>query len=180
MSTADAASVILNILAFVGAGAFLLFHADERRRSPVDTRLAGVFVLLMALVAVRSTRWALDLYAMRRVEEALAAAMPLAALVLAEGLMRRHAPMWMKRIFLGGGIVYALVALTRPPAFNMAFVIALGVFVAGGLLITIAALFWVQWAHAVLFAVMVLVASSVLIYSYLEWKQEQPASGAVK
>jgi uncharacterized membrane protein len=52
-------------------------------------------------------------------------------------------------------------------------------FVAGGLLILITALFWVQWAHAVLFAVMVLVASSVLIYSYLEWKREQPASGAV-
>ncbi len=136
MTTADAASVILNVLAFVGAGAFLVFHADERRRSPVDTRLSGVFLLLMALVAVRSTRWALDLYVMRRVEEALAAAMPLAALVLAEGLMRRHAPPWMKRVFLGGAILCGLVALTRPPFFNMAFVIALGVFVAGGLAAT--------------------------------------------
>lgn len=136
MTTADVASVILNILAFAGAGAFLLFHTDERRRSPVDTRLSGIFLLLMALVAVRSTRWTLDLYVMRRVEEALAAAMPLAALVLAEGLMRRHAPLWMKRVFLGGAIIYALVALTRPPFFNMAFVIALGVFVAGGLAAT--------------------------------------------
>jgi len=52
--------------------------------------------------------------------------------------------------------------------------------VAGGLLITIAALFWVGAAHVVLMAVISLCAASVLIYSYLEWKREQPASGAVK
>ena len=54
------------------------------------------------------------------------------------------------------------------------------VFVAGGLIITIASLLWVQEAHMVLFVVMALVASSVMIYSYLEWKREQPAAGAVK
>lgn len=54
------------------------------------------------------------------------------------------------------------------------------VFVAGGLIITIASFLWVQEAHVVLFAVMALVASSVMIYSYLEWKREQLAAGAVK
>ena len=54
------------------------------------------------------------------------------------------------------------------------------VFVAGGLVITLASFLWVRAAHVVLFAVMVLVASSVVIYSYLEWKREQPASVAVK
>ena len=53
------------------------------------------------------------------------------------------------------------------------------VFVAGGLTITIASLLWVQAAHVVLFVVMVLVASSAVIYSYVEWKREQSASGAV-
>ncbi len=56
MSTAESAGILLNILAFVGAGAFLLFHADERRRSPVDTRLSAVNVLLMSLVGVRALR----------------------------------------------------------------------------------------------------------------------------
>ena len=54
------------------------------------------------------------------------------------------------------------------------------VFVAGGLIITIATFLWVQEAHVILFVVMALVASSVMIYSYLEWKREQPAAGAVK
>lgn len=53
------------------------------------------------------------------------------------------------------------------------------VFVAGGILITIAGFLLVQWAHAVLFTVVLLCTAAVLIYSYLEWKREQPASGAV-
>ena len=54
------------------------------------------------------------------------------------------------------------------------------VFVAGGLTITIASLVWVNEAHVVLVAVMVLATFSVLFYSYLEWKREQPASSGVK
>lgn len=54
------------------------------------------------------------------------------------------------------------------------------VFVAGGLIITIASFLWVEEAHVVLFVVMALVASSVMIYSYLEWKREQPVAGTVK
>ena len=52
------------------------------------------------------------------------------------------------------------------------------IFVAGGLISILAALFLVQWAHAVLIGVMVLVAVSVMVYSYLEWKREQPAARA--
>lgn len=51
-------------------------------------------------------------------------------------------------------------------------------FVAGGIIITVAAFAWVKWAHVVLVTVITLCAATVLIYSYLEWKREQPASGA--
>jgi uncharacterized membrane protein len=54
------------------------------------------------------------------------------------------------------------------------------VFVAGGILITITALVWAPWAHVVLSVAMVLIAASLVIYSYREWKLEQPAPGAVK
>jgi uncharacterized membrane protein len=50
------------------------------------------------------------------------------------------------------------------------------VFVAGGILITMAGFLWVEWAHAVLFTVIILCGSAALIYSYVEWKREQPAS----
>lgn len=141
MNTAEAAGILLNILAFVGAGAFLLFHADERRRSPVDTRLSAVIVLLMGLVGVRALRWALEAPVLRRIEEALAAAMPLFALLLAEGLMRRHAPPLMKRVLLFGAIAVALAALVRPSSTEFYFTVALGVLAAGGLAATALLLF---------------------------------------
>jgi uncharacterized membrane protein len=49
------------------------------------------------------------------------------------------------------------------------------VFVASGLLLTIAGLLLVQWAHVVLVTVLALSTISVLVYSYLEWKREQVA-----
>jgi uncharacterized membrane protein len=53
------------------------------------------------------------------------------------------------------------------------------VFVAGGVLITIAGFLWVQWAQVVLVTVVTVCAVAVLLYSYVEWKREQPAA-AVK
>jgi uncharacterized membrane protein len=46
-------------------------------------------------------------------------------------------------------------------------------FVVGGILIAVVSLLWVQWAHAVLITVVLLILAAVLIYSYLEWKREQ-------
>lgn len=53
-------------------------------------------------------------------------------------------------------------------------------FVAGGVIIAVAAFAWTKWAHVVLVTVVTLCAAIVLIYSYLEWKREQSASNAVK
>jgi uncharacterized membrane protein len=53
-------------------------------------------------------------------------------------------------------------------------------FVAGGVIITVTAFAWTQWAHVVLVAVISLCAATALIYSYLEWKREQSAASALK
>jgi immunity protein, SdpI family len=50
------------------------------------------------------------------------------------------------------------------------------VFVAGGILLTIAGFLWAEWAHVVLVTVVALCTIAVLVYSYLEWKREQPVS----
>src|ERR1700737_128759 len=50
-------------------------------------------------------------------------------------------------------------------------------FVAGGILLVLAALAMEQWAHIVLITVVLLSTATVFIYSYVEWKREQnPAS----
>lgn len=133
LTAQDAGGVVLNILAFAGLAAFLMFRADARRNSPLEARLFAVFSLLLALVGVRTLHWAFQIDVLQRPEEALAAALPLGALVLAEGLQRRHAPGVLKRFFLGGGLLLALVALVRPASLDLPFMIAQGAFVAGGL-----------------------------------------------
>jgi uncharacterized membrane protein len=54
------------------------------------------------------------------------------------------------------------------------------VFVAGGVIITVAAFASAKWAQAILVTVITLCTATVLIYSYLEWKREQSASVAAK
>ena len=51
------------------------------------------------------------------------------------------------------------------------------IFVAGGIIMILAAFVSAQWAHVVLFAVILLCSAGVMVYSYLEWRREQrPAS----
>ena len=52
------------------------------------------------------------------------------------------------------------------------------VFVAGGILMVLAAFVSAQWAHVVLFAVILTCSAGVMVYSYLEWRREQPRTGA--
>ncbi len=124
------ASVALNLLALLGAGAYVLAQTRASGASPVDQRLAALFALLMVLVGVRAARWGFDVEGLRRVEEALAALLPLFALTLAEGLMRRHAPSWMKRAIAGGALVFMLAGLLRPVEIASGFAWLLGGFVA--------------------------------------------------
>lgn len=48
-------------------------------------------------------------------------------------------------------------------------------FVAGGLIIIVAGILVSQWAHIVLIVVMLAITLGVMVYSYMEWKREQPA-----
>jgi hypothetical protein len=65
----------------------------------------------------------------------------LAALIVAEGLQRRHAPGWMKRLVLVGGALFVGLALLRRPEHATPFAIALGSFVGLSLLIVALMLF---------------------------------------
>jgi len=54
------------------------------------------------------------------------------------------------------------------------------VFVAGGILIVLAALVTEQWAHIVLVTVVLLCTAAVFIYSYVEWKREQTSASVTR
>lgn len=125
---ADAASVALNVLAFLGAGAYVLGQWSARESTPVDTRLASLFALLMALVGVRAARWGFGEEGLRHIEEALAALVPLLSLLLAEGLLRRHAPGRFKQTVTLTSGAFAVVALVRPDSLAPLFAILLGAY----------------------------------------------------
>lgn len=130
MNPADAASIVLNVLALTGGLAFVLFNSASQRSGPVGTRLSWALALLMVLIGVRAVRWAFGLDDLQHLEEACAALVPLAALIVAEGLQRRHAPAWMKLIALYGGIGFVIFAIVRPNGADVGFAVALGSFVA--------------------------------------------------
>jgi hypothetical protein len=125
----SAASIALNLLAFIGAGAYVLGQTNARGASAVDQRLGALFTVLMSLVGVRALRWWLEVEALRRVEETLAAVLPLFALFLAEGLLRRHAPAWLKKAIAIGAAIFMLAAVLRPTSLAPLFAYALGTFV---------------------------------------------------
>ncbi|MGE0742731.1 MAG: hypothetical protein AB7O98_15435 [Hyphomonadaceae bacterium] len=127
---ASNASVALNLLALLGAAAYVFAQTRAPGASPVDIRMASLFAALMVLVGVRAARWGFDVEALRRIEEALAASIPLFALVLAEGLMRRHAPGWLKRGVVLAALAFMLAGLLRPTAAAPMFAWLLGGWVA--------------------------------------------------
>lgn len=50
------------------------------------------------------------------------------------------------------------------------------VFVVAGIIITLAGIFAVQWAHAVAFTLAFLSVAALVLYSYVEWRGEQPSA----
>jgi hypothetical protein len=130
----DAVSVTLNVLALIGTGAYLLGQLAWREPTPLGIRLAALLSLLMTLFSVRAVQWWLHYPWLVRIEEALAAFIPVFALFLAEGMLRRHAPGWLKIVLVVGAPIVAAIALLRPKDMQAEFAGVLGGFLVGGLL----------------------------------------------
>lgn len=81
-----------------------------RRRSVVAARMFALIAGLAALLAARLLAWSGNAVAV--VPLLLVASwLPLLALLVAEQLVRRHAPRWMKLLVLAGGMGFTIVSL---------------------------------------------------------------------
>ncbi len=85
------------------------------RSDPLARRFRASLGLLVALMLVRVAAWTTGLAAFSALTTALAGAVPLAAVLVAEGLMRRHAPAALKWAVLLGAAAFCGAAL-MPPA----------------------------------------------------------------
>lgn len=110
-------------------------------RDPLSARFGAALGLLAALMLVRVADWTTGLAPFHMLTQALAGAVPLTAVILTEGLLRRHAPAAMKWTALLGALVFAIAALlpatVLPPGsrslalmvFQLAMLTALGLLV---------------------------------------------------
>jgi hypothetical protein len=111
------ADVLVNLFGALGT----LVVAYNLRRSdphgPVTLRAMYALDLVAALFLMRSVAWSTGSGVLLSVVGILAAFIPLTALLVAEGLLRRHAPRWLKlAIVLGGGAAALFSLLPGVPA----------------------------------------------------------------
>jgi hypothetical protein len=102
-----AAQELVDGLSAVTLGASLLFVFGNGR-SPVRARLAFAFGGLSVFFALRAAANALDAHGLEVIELLTVCFLPLAALLLAEGVLRRHAPRLLKILVTLGAVALAV------------------------------------------------------------------------
>ncbi|MEZ5854682.1 MAG: hypothetical protein R3D67_08010 [Hyphomicrobiaceae bacterium] len=127
---------------FGAAGAYVLareiYRADPF--GPVTRRIAFALRFVAVFFLLRSFSWATGDRATFDVADVLGAATPLVSLIVAEGLLRRHAPKWLKLSLLGAPVLLA-VAKVVPLVPSSATIAVLVASVFGGFL-GVAGLLW--------------------------------------
>lgn len=100
---------------FGAAGAFALAREIHRAEplDPVARRIVFALRFVAVFFLVRAVSWVTGDRVASHVVDLLAAATPLVSLVVAEGLMRRHAPRMLKLI-VAGSLVLLLLLKTLP------------------------------------------------------------------
>ena len=110
----DAAQWVDLYLSLVAMGGLAILHHVIVGRGPDDPlnkRFLFGLRVTMLLFAGRALTMATGLSGFRVLVLLAASLIPLAVLILTEGLLRRHAPAWVKRLISGGTLIFALAAL---------------------------------------------------------------------
>ena len=132
MLTRPAAQELLDGLSALSLGASAFVVARFGLASALRSRLGFVFVSLCLFFAVRAGTDGLGSQVLGIIDQMIACVLPLAALLLVEGALRRHAPKALKAFVVFGGLAIANVLLV-PATHVMATRIVLGTYVIGTL-----------------------------------------------
>lgn len=115
MNPALVADTVVDLCGALGVGVAML---TLRRRDPhgaLTARFLPALGLVAALFTLRGLGgWSGSLL-LQRSALVCAALFPLAALIVAEGTLRRHAPRWLKLAVLGGALLLGLASLAGLP-----------------------------------------------------------------
>ncbi|MHC3126202.1 hypothetical protein OB03_02370 [Brevundimonas sp. GN22] len=139
LSLTDTTRMLVDGFGAIGALAVALVLSRRQRRSTVQNVLLVVFGLSGLFYLCRAITMATGIGAFGALTLVLACALPTAALLLAEILLRRHAPLWMKIIIGGGTILGILAALLAGSgierAFSLAFYVPFALLLVLGLIV---------------------------------------------
>ncbi|WP_284422643.1 MULTISPECIES: hypothetical protein [unclassified Bradyrhizobium] len=108
------ADSVVNLCGAIGlAVAAAMLHRRDSH-GPLTARLVALLALVALLFLLRGIAWWTDNATLDRISLIPAALVPLGALIVTEGLLRRHAHRRLKAAALIGGIVLALAGVLGP------------------------------------------------------------------
>jgi hypothetical protein len=132
MTPAVIANAIVNLCGVIGLGVAMLALYRRDPRSPLTLRLVIALGIVALLFLVRSTGWLTGSNLLDDLSVIPAAAIPFGALIVTEGMLRRHAPRAIKLAMIIGAIVLGVGGALGLGHFDMPYAIALALFQLGG------------------------------------------------
>jgi hypothetical protein len=133
MTPGVTADSIVNLCGAIGLCMAMMTFYRRDPKSPLTFRLLVALGIIASLFLVRGVAWWTGSAGLDRFSVVPAALIPLGALIVTEGMLRRHAPRAIKLIVLVGGILLALAGLSGLPQLDRPYAIALSLFQLGGI-----------------------------------------------
>jgi len=132
MTSGLIADSIVDFCGAIGLCVAMMTLYRRDRRSPLTRRLLLALGIIATLFLVRAVAWWTGSAFFDRLSSLAAALIPLGALVVTEGILRRHAPRAAKLTVLLGGIMLGLGGVFGPEWFATPYVVALSLFQLAG------------------------------------------------
>jgi hypothetical protein len=132
MSSGVIADSIVNLCGAIGLGVAMLMLHRRDPASPLTRRLLLALGVIAALFSVRGAAWWTGSVVLDNLSSIPASLIPLGALIVTEGILRRHAPRAVKIAMLIGGIALGLGGAFGLERFATPYSIMLALFQLGG------------------------------------------------
>ena len=126
------ADSIVNLCGAIGLGVAMVTLYRRDPRSPRTRRLLVALGIIALLFLVRGVAWWSGSGVLDNLSMIPAALIPLGALIVTEGILRRHAPRPAKIVILTGGIALGLAGAVGSERFAAPFAVLLALFQLGG------------------------------------------------
>ena len=132
MTSGVIADSIVNLCGAIGVAVAMMTFYRRDPRSPLTRRLLLALGVIATLFLDRGLAWWSGSFVLDRLSVIPAALIPLGALIVTEGILRRHAPRPVKIAALAGGILLGLGGTFGLQRFVMPYAITLALFQLAG------------------------------------------------